>query len=101
MMSESAEEQAVFVFAPATPEVLSAIHELEDQLAERIVAGGVGEYDGHEIREDFVVLFMYGADADKLFGSVAPIIASRSGLGRFDVVKRYGEPGAREVRVTM
>lgn len=64
-----------------------------------ITATGVGEFDGNLVGTDDATLYMYGPDADRLFAVVEPILrAARLPAGSL-IVKRYGEPGAREEQV--
>ncbi|MEM9656637.1 MAG: hypothetical protein AAGA65_31475 [Actinomycetota bacterium] len=72
---------------------------IEDPLIEAINQAGVGEFDGNEFGPDDAVLYMYGPSADELFSIADPVLQSlRLPTGSF-VVKRYGPPGAEEVRI--
>jgi hypothetical protein len=52
---------------------------------------GVGEFDGEEFGGGRCVLYMYGPDADRLFGVVEPILkATPVARGGF-VIRRYGD----------
>jgi len=68
----------------------------------QIKASGVGEYDGHEIAVDGSdgVLYMYGPDADLLFGKVAPVPRSAAFVAGAQATKRYGPPGDGVRKVT-
>ncbi|WP_108660841.1 hypothetical protein [Acuticoccus kandeliae] len=71
------------------------ISDLADSLATAINTYGVGEFDGEEFGGGTCVLFMYGPDADRLFGVVEPILkACPLARGGF-AVKRYGEADDR------
>jgi hypothetical protein len=107
MANESRLEQAVLVHLKLSNEGFGtdndreAAWDLEDKLIRLIEATKVGEFDGTETGEGEHVLFMYGPDADKLFGAVGPVIrASAVARGGY-VVKRYGGPGTREERVNL
>ncbi|BAM89623.1 conserved hypothetical protein [Bradyrhizobium oligotrophicum S58] len=80
------------------------IADLAARLQQAIDHQGVGEFDGDEFGGGRCVLYMYGPDADRLFGVIAPILkAAPSARGGF-VVKRYGDakdPEAVEVRVDL
>ena len=60
--------------------------------------------DGNEIGEGECTLFMYGPDADKLFGAIErPLRAARIAKGG-SVEKHYGDPDdptVREVRIKL
>jgi hypothetical protein len=77
---------------------------LELALDDDIAAADAGVMDGNEIGDGECTLFMYGADADKLFDAVSRRLrASRLARGGW-VVKRYGsvdDPKAREVRINL
>jgi hypothetical protein len=102
-------EQAVLVWLKlsggqfGTTEEQMQIYALEEKLEAIIRDRAVGEFDGHEFGEGRCVLFMYGADADRLFDAIqtelklTPI--SRSGAA----TKRYGsadDSNARETQVS-
>jgi hypothetical protein len=81
-----------------------AIHELEDELSDAIADAGVGEFDGDDFGMGESILYMYGPDADKLFGVVQPLL-QKSALSKGGyAIKRYGEAedeDARELRVEL
>jgi hypothetical protein len=81
-----------------------AIHELEDELSDAIKDAGVGEFDGDDFGMGESILYMYGPDADALFGAIQPVL-QRSALATGGyAIKRYGEAedeDAREVRVDL
>ena len=64
-------EQAVIVCAALPPndadEILDELSALEDQLTETIKVAHVGEFDGNEIGQGELKLYMYGPDAERLF----------------------------------
>jgi hypothetical protein len=94
-------EEAVLVHITALAPADSGLDEVEDPLIEAIEAAGVGEFDGNEIGPDGAVLYLYGPSADRLWDAVAPVLAA-AGLGAGSyAVKRYGEPGAAEVRIDL
>jgi hypothetical protein len=100
-------EQAVLVYLKLSGEGFGApverdrIFALEEELDAAIENAGAGEFDGNEFGGGECILFMYGPSADRLFQAVEPVLrASPSSRGGY-AVKRYGEPGAREVRVEL
>ncbi|GAA3064456.1 hypothetical protein Aglo01_55240 [Actinokineospora globicatena] len=70
----------------------SKVRALEEDIRQAVESAGVGEFDGDEFGGGKVVLFMYGADADKLFAVVEPILRRDSSYSGHAVL-RYGEPG--------
>ncbi len=102
----SPHEQAVIVHLRRTglPEEIYEkydISTLQDQLREAIVRQEVGEFDGNEIGPEEATLYMYGADAERLFEVVEPVLRayplSREGF----VVIRRGPPGSPEREVSL
>jgi hypothetical protein len=74
---------------------------LEDQLTERIQYDGLGECDGHESGPEETTLFLYGADAERLFERVEATLRSYPLCRGARVTIRLGPPGApeREIRL--
>jgi len=103
-------EQAVIAHLPLTEEPFGserereAIADLADMLHRAIDDHGVGEFDGEESGGGRCVLYMYGPDADRLFGVVEPILkAAPLARGGF-AIKRYGDAkdlNAVEARVDL
>lgn len=94
-------EHAVLIHIPSLLDEDGGLDVIEDALAEALGEAGVGEFDGNDIGADGAVLYMYGPDADALWQAVEPVArAARIGAGSY-AVKRYGEPGAHEVRVDL
>jgi hypothetical protein len=90
-------EQAVIAYLPLTDDHFGSepereiIADLAGMLHQAIEDQGVGEFDGEESGGGRCVLYMYGPDADRLFGVVEPILkAAPLGRGGF-VIKRYGD----------
>lgn len=102
------EEQCVKIYLKlsneyGTSEEIDAIRDLSDALEEAIQKSGVGEFDGDEFGGGECTLYMYGSDADKLFGAILkPLKSSPVAKGGY-ALKRYGPPkeGVREVRVEL
>jgi hypothetical protein len=80
---------------------------VEDALIAAIDAGGVGEFDGHDVALDGsgeVNLYAYGEDADALFEVMEPVLLGVPPREGSYAIKRYGEagePGVREERVEL
>ena len=100
-------EQAVLLYLKLSDdnfgesEEREAVFKLEDELEKKIAAASVGELDGHEFGEGFATFYMYGPDADKLFDAVIDTIRKVKLRTGSYIIKRYGEPGAREERVSL
>ena len=102
-------EQAVIVHLRlrdgrfGSPGERKTIQALEDQLLLAINGASAGEFDGDEFGGGECVLYMYGPDADRLYGAIEPILkAAPAGLRGY-AIKRYGEardPTSLEARVT-
>jgi hypothetical protein len=96
-------EEAVIVRA-ALPrgdagEVIDALVTLEDQLTEAIALAHAGEFDGNEVGQGELKLYMYGPDAERLFATVEPVLRSALLTRAALVTVRQGPPGSpsREV----
>lgn len=91
---ESAPDHAVIVNFQYGSTDLTRIFQLEKLLEDAIEETGAGEYDGNEIAVDGSdgCLYMYGPDADRLFGVVRPILESTDFLQGAKVLLRYGPP---------
>jgi hypothetical protein len=98
-------EHAVIVHFPYGSTDLSRLFALEDKLVEAIETAGAGEFDGNEMAADGSdgYLYMYGPDADKLFGTVKPLLESTDFTRGATAKLRYGPPedGIREVDVVI
>lgn len=100
-------EQAVLAYIKLSDEQFGSDQErsrlfaLAEKLEEVIAQSGAGEFDGNEIGTGFHILFMYGPDADRLSEAVLPELRAFGAPAGSYVIRRYGEPGAREVRVAL
>lgn len=94
------DEHAVIVHLPNNGSEL-ALDLVEDPLIHVIEAAGVGEFDGNDIRQDEAVLYMYGPDADALFAVVGSLLHTMELPSGSFAVKRYGPPGASEIRISL
>ena len=94
-------EQAVIVQFNYGSKDLSRLFQLEDELEKAIGSAKVGVFDGDEVAVDGSdgSLYMYGPDADRLFGVIEPILKSSAFMRGARVTRRYGPPkdGVREV----
>lgn len=90
-------EQAVIVHLPLRNEATDfatrreELLALERRLEETVVEAFVGELDGDEFGQGECVLYLYGGDADRLFGAIEPLLKScRAATGGY-AIKRYGD----------
>jgi Family of unknown function (DUF695) len=68
------QQAVIFKCAFASADEFSQLNALEDKLIAAIRSKSVGELDGNNIGEGELRLYMYSADAEKLFEVVAPIL---------------------------
>jgi hypothetical protein len=92
-------EHAVIVHFDYGSTDLDPLFELENELEEAIAAAGVGEYDGNEVAVNGTdgFMYMYGPDADALFGVIRPILTRTNTVRNAVATLRYG-PAADDVR---
>ena len=74
---------------------------LEDLLMERLATDSCGVLDGSETGPTGTTIFLYGADCEKMFASVEPVLKSYALCRNGRVVIRHGGPGSdqREIRL--
>ena len=74
---------------------------IEDRIVAALAGTGLGEFDGNEIGPGETTLYLYGADAERLFAHLEPILTAYPLCRNARVVIRKGRPGApqREVRL--
>ncbi|MEU0565467.1 hypothetical protein ABZ297_08765 [Nonomuraea sp. NPDC005983] len=103
--TEASDEHAILIEIPA-PEAgadFDALGEIEDELDRVLARTGTGEFDGNDVdlQTGGVTLYMYGPSADRMFTGVEAVL-KRFPLPKGTVaIKRYGGPGAKEIRVAM
>jgi hypothetical protein len=73
---------------------------LGDTLRDAVESQDLGEFDGDEFGHGTATLYFYGPDADLLLSVIEPVLKGAQLLHATKVVKRYGEPGDREVRIS-
>ena len=74
---------------------------LQDQLREVIDRHGVGEFDGNEFGPEETTLYMYGANAERLFQVVEPVLRAYPLCAEGFAVIRSGPPGSPEREVPL
>jgi hypothetical protein len=87
-----------------TPAERQRLLELEGKLEKSIKKAGAGEFDGNEFGVGECVWYMYGPDAEALYGAVEGIIREAATVTGSFVLKRRGAPGdpnANEERVQL
>jgi hypothetical protein len=74
---------------------------LEDLLIERLATDCCGVLDGSETGPTGTTIFLYGADCEKMYASVEPVLKSYALCRNGRVVIRHGGPGSeqREIRL--
>jgi len=96
---DPAEEQAVLIhFANddlegSTPLQL-ALHEL-------LANSEVGMFDGNEVGDETLVLYLYGPDAELLFRHIEPVLRADEFCGGAKAVIRWGGPNAPQREVVL
>lgn len=98
-------EHAVLIHIPAPKDESDQIglDQIENPLIAALERSGTGEWDGHEIdlQTGEAVIYLYGPDADRLYTAIEPTLRDAPIPPGSYAVKRYGEPGARELRVKL
>lgn len=77
------------------------LFKLEDEIIELMDKTSEGEYDGNEIGEGVLTMYIYGASADRLWALISPILKSFDSLPGSFALKRFGPPGAMEQKITL
>ena len=74
---------------------------IAERLEEVLRQQGLGGYDGHETGPTGTTLFMYGPDAERLYGGIEGVLRDYPLCRNARVVIRRGEPEAapRELRL--
>jgi hypothetical protein len=73
----------------------------EDTLSFKVVDAGVGEFDGHDIEYDQIILYLYGRDATALWATIADTVRAVSLGERSCAVVRRGPPGSAETTIAL
>lgn len=100
-------EQAVIVHVPLSDEKSGTederlhLHDLQRKMEEAIANSDAGELDGDEFGGGECVIYMYSADAHRLFGVVEPFLRADEVASRGHALIRLGPPGDPETRVEL
>ena len=100
-------DQAVLIIFPlsdskfGTSEERDVLGQLGEDLAATIEDAGIGEFDGNDIGEGVYTFYLYANDADELLEAVEPLLYFVDWPTQITAVKRYGPPGAKEVKVVI
>lgn len=78
----------------------AGVLKLEDILRDAVESRELGKFDGDEFGHGTATLYFYGANADLLLSVIEPVLREAKLLAGAKVVKRYGGPGEREVRIS-
>lgn len=98
-------EEAVLVYVKlsdsefGTGEERMWCYSLEDRLTAEIEQQQAGEVDGHEFGQGYCTFYMYGKSTEVLYDSIIGILKEFNLPPQSYVIKRYGEPGAAEIRI--
>jgi hypothetical protein len=74
---------------------------LEDMLIERLATDDTGVLDGSECSPAGTTIFLYGADCEKLFASVEPVLKSYALCRNGRVMIRRGGPGSEQREIQL
>lgn len=77
------------------------VYKMEDELIKAIERSRAGEYDGNEVSIRIFTMYAYGPSADKLFEVAQAVLAKYPLPAGSRAVKRYGQPGAKEERISL
>ena len=91
---ETEPEHAVIVHFSYGSTDLSALFDLEEKIEAAIEKAEAGEFDGNEVATDGSdgYLYMYGPNADTLFGAIEPVLKDSEFMKGAKVKLRYGPP---------
>lgn len=98
-------EEAVLIYVKlsdsefGTGEERMWCYSLEDRLAEEIEKQQAGELDGHEFGQGYCTFYMYGKSTEVLYDSIIRVLKESDLPSQSYVIKRYGGPGAEEIRL--
>ena len=101
----TASEHAVLIHIPADDPRFDyesfGLDQVEDPIIVALEREGIGELDGNMIGGDEAIIYLYGRDADRVYDAIAPVLGCLALPHGTVVVKRYGGPGAKTVRVPL
>ena len=78
-----------------------AISVLRDRLIRAVGQRDVGEFDTLEFDDGFATVSFNGPNADRIAEVILPVVRTYAARSGSYVVKRYGEPGAREQSIVI
>lgn len=92
----SGAEHAVIISFQYGQGDLEAIYAVEEELEDAVRAAAVGEVDGHEISTTGSEgsLYLYGADGDRLYAAVRPVLERTAWMRGAQVTIRHGAVGS-------
>jgi hypothetical protein len=83
------------------PDERGNVYEIEDALSAAFQRGTFAVVDGHELGGGYGTIYVYGSDANALAARAVPILKRRHPRPGSYVVRRYGPPGADEMRESL
>ena len=93
------EDQAVLIYCEG--EDLEASIPLQEKLIALLEDQQVGMFDGNEVGNGELVLFLYGPDAELLFKFIEPILRADDFCRGARIIIRWGGPNAPKREVTI
>jgi hypothetical protein len=78
-----------------------SLYRFEDEISQMFYDSSIGEYDGNEVGDGYFTIYIYGPDADRIASSVIPKLKETEVLPGSYLLKRYGTPGAKEIKVPL
>jgi hypothetical protein len=99
-------QQALIISIPLSDgrpdsDEVQQVYKIESELTKAIERSRTGEYDGNEVLAKMFTMYVYGPSADKLFDVARPILAKYQLPSGSRAVKRFGDRGAKEERVSL
>jgi len=88
-------------FEPISEQEMEVILGEDERLNDLFRDSSTVKYDGYERGKDDLVMYYYGADADKMTVLIFPELKGLPCCDRAVVLKRYGGHGAREETVKL
>ena len=75
-------------------DTFNAVSLLEEELAISLASAGAGEFDGAEMGQGQLVLYMYGPDPERLLAAVEQVLRKTDLTRAAIVTVRRGPPGS-------
>ncbi len=95
----SGEQQSLIVYWKTAGRETRRVAAVAEKLRAAIARDSVGELNGVEFGDTGSTIYINGPDADRIYDVAAPVLRDLHPARGSYVVKRYGQPGAREIRI--